>query len=108
MARNTGRREFLVGAGVAGVAGLAGCIGGDGGGGGGDGPDMLVVIGYPESGIQLFRDYYSMAGGDRDVLVPDGLRDGEMPGQVGNDMANVVGTAPAAGGPAVAPACTHP
>jgi ABC-type branched-subunit amino acid transport system substrate-binding protein len=31
--------------------------------------------------------------------VPDGLRDGALPAQVGNDMANVVGTAPAAGGP---------
>jgi ABC-type branched-subunit amino acid transport system substrate-binding protein len=100
MTRNTGRREFLVGAGVTGVAGLAGCIGGGGGGGGGgDGPDMLVVIGYPQSGIQLFRDYYSMASGEQDILVPDGLRDGAMPGQVGNDMENVIGTAPAAGGP---------
>ena len=111
MVRDIGRREFLVGTGTAGTVGLAGCIGGDGGSGngggdggdGGDGgtggPDMLVVIGYPESGIQLFRDYYSMASGEHDILVPDGLRDGAMPGQVGNDMANVIGTAPAAGGP---------
>ncbi|MFD1634114.1 ABC transporter substrate-binding protein [Haloplanus ruber] len=111
MVRDIGRREFLVGAGTAGTLGLAGCIGGggdggDGGDGGGDGedsgdggPEMLIVIGYPESGIQLFRDYYSMSSGDHDILVPDGLRDGAMPGQVGNDMANVVGTAPAAGGP---------
>jgi ABC-type branched-subunit amino acid transport system substrate-binding protein len=108
MVRDIGRREFLVGTGTAGAVGLAGCIGGgggsgngggDGGDGGTGGPDMLVVIGYPESGIQLFRDYYSMADGERDVLVPDGLRDGAMPGQVGNDMANVIGTAPAAGGP---------
>ncbi|GAB6861340.1 ABC transporter substrate-binding protein [Haloplanus litoreus] len=111
MVHDIGRREFLVGTGTAGTVGLAGCIGGDGGGGGdggdgsgggdgGDGsPEMLVVIGYPESGIQLFRNYYSMASGERDVLVPDGLRDGAMPGQVGNDMANVIGTAPAAGGP---------
>ena len=97
MGRDTNRREFLVGAGATGVAGLAGCIGG--GGGGGETPDTLVVIGYPESGIQLFRDYYSMSSGEQDVLVPDGLRDGAMPGQVGNDMENVVGTAPAAGGP---------
>jgi len=98
MVRDIERRELLVGAGTAGAVGLAGCIGG-GGGGGGDEPEMLVVIGYPESGIQLFRDYYSMAGGEHDILVPDGLRDGAMPGQVGNDMANVIGTAPAAGGP---------
>ncbi|WP_251330523.1 ABC transporter substrate-binding protein [Haloplanus pelagicus] len=102
MVRDIGRRAFLVGAGTAGTVGLAGCIGsnGNGGGDGGDGgPDMLVVIGYPESGIQLFRDYYSMSSGEQDILVPDGLRDGAMPGQVGNDMANVIGTAPAAGGP---------
>jgi len=111
MVRDIGRREFLIGTGTAGAVGLAGCIGGGGGSGGnggnggngGDGgtggPDMLVVIGYPESGIQLFRDYYSMSSGEHDILVPDGLRDGAMPGQVGNDMANVIGTAPAAGGP---------
>jgi len=107
MVRDIGRREFLIGTGTAGTVGLAGCIGGggngSGGGDGGDGgdgdPEMLVVIGYPESGIQLFRDYYSMSDGQHDILVPDGLRDGAMPGQVGNDMANVIGTAPAAGGP---------
>ena len=101
MVRDIGRREFLIGTGTAGTVGLAGCIGGggDGGDGGDGGPDMLVVIGYPESGIQLFRDYYSMTDGEHDILVPDGLRDGAMPGQVGNDMANVIGTAPAAGGP---------
>jgi len=114
-------------AGAIGASGLAGCLGSpddsgsdstdtetdsggggddgmtetDSGGGGssGDGPDGLVVIGYPESGIQLFRDYYSASDGSEEILVPDGLRDGSMPGQVGNDMANVTGTAPAAGGP---------
>ncbi|MFC6824791.1 ABC transporter substrate-binding protein [Halopelagius fulvigenes] len=109
MARDIVRRDFLkrVGAaGAVGAAGLSGCIGspggsggGGGGGGSGDGPNGLVVIGYPESGIQLFRDYYSASDGDEKILVPDGLRDGAMPGQVGNDMANVTGTAPAAGGP---------
>ena len=114
-------------AGVAGVTGLAGCAGSGGSGGSGEsggsggsgesggsggsgeststtsggmsGPEMLVVIGYPESGIQLFRDFYSMGSEEMDVIVPDGLRDGAMPGQVGNDMSNVTGTAPAAGGP---------
>jgi ABC-type branched-subunit amino acid transport system substrate-binding protein len=61
--------------------------------------NLLVVIGYPESGIQLFRDYYSMASGEENILVPDGLREGSLPGDVGNDMNNVLGTAPAAGGP---------
>ncbi|WP_318569249.1 ABC transporter substrate-binding protein [Salinigranum marinum] len=125
MVRDIDRRKFLKGAGVAGVAGLAGCIGGgDGGSGGGSeatetessdgsetesggstggggmsGPDGLVVIGYPESGIQLFRDYYSQTDGSQSILIPDGLRDGALPAQVGNPMENVTGTAPAAGGP---------
>ncbi|KTG08592.1 branched-chain amino acid ABC transporter substrate-binding protein [Haloprofundus marisrubri] len=121
MTRGIQRRNFLKAVGVTGAVGLAGCVQGPGddggnggngggngsgngstgggGGGGGDGPDSLVVIGYPESGIQLFRDYYSASDGSESILVPDGLRDGTMPGQVGNDMANVTGTAPAAGGP---------
>ena len=67
---------------------------------GGDGSlDVLVVIGYPQDGIQLFRDYYSQSDGSEQILIPDGLRDPALPGQVGNDMANVTGTAPAAGGP---------
>ena len=101
MARDIIRREFIkrVGAaGAIGTAGLAGCIGNSGSGGGG-GPDGLVVIGYPESGIQLFRDYYSSSDGNEEILVSDGLQDAAMPGQVGNDMQNVTGTAPAAGGP---------
>jgi len=124
MARDIERRAFLKRAGAAGVlgtVGLSGCVGGGGGGGEGEsggsdstategggstgtpsgssGPEGVVVIGYPESGIQLFRDYYSQSDGSEEILVPDGLRDGAMPGQVGNEMANVTGTAPAAGGP---------
>ncbi|MEF8842973.1 MAG: ABC transporter substrate-binding protein [Haloarculaceae archaeon] len=72
---------------------------GDGGDGGDGGPDVLVIIGYPQDGIQLFRDYYSQSDGSEEILIPDGLRDGALPGQVGNDMENVTGTAPAAGGP---------
>ncbi|WP_049907692.1 ABC transporter substrate-binding protein [Haloferax elongans] len=99
MVRDIVRRDFLKGVGAAGAAGLTGLSGCIGGGGGGGGPDGLVVIGYPESGIQLFRDYYSASDGSEEILVPDGLRSGSMPGQVGNDMENVTGTAPAAGGP---------
>ena len=100
MARDIIRRDFIkrVGAaGAIGASGLAGCIGSSGGGGGG--PGGLIVIGYPESGIQLFRDYYSASDGSEEILVSDGLQDSAMPGQVGNDMENVTGTAPAAGGP---------
>jgi ABC-type branched-subunit amino acid transport system substrate-binding protein len=60
---------------------------------------MLTVVGYPEDGIQLFRDFYSSYSDDVNILIPDGLRDGDLPGQVGNDMSNITGTAPAAGGP---------
>jgi len=74
MSRDVDRRTFVKAAGVAGVTGLAGCAGSGGSGGGGSGPGMLVVIGYPESGIQLFRDFYSTGSSDIDVVVPDGLR----------------------------------
>jgi ABC-type branched-subunit amino acid transport system substrate-binding protein len=63
-------------------------------------PDGLLVIGYPESGNQLFRDYYSNYGRDTTILVTDGLRDPELPGNVGQSMTNVIGTAPLAAGPA--------
>ncbi|MDY6775718.1 MAG: ABC transporter substrate-binding protein [Halobacteria archaeon] len=129
MARDTDRRKFLKGIGAAGVAGLAGCTsggngnggggedtqdaGGDGGGqnettddtgdtgdGGGDGgPDVLNIIGYPQSGIQIFKDFYTNFEGSAEIIVPDGLRDGELPQRVGADMSNVTGTAPGAAGP---------
>jgi len=104
------RRRFVQATGAAGVAALAGCSTGGGGSegttagesgsSGGDGPEAVIVIGYPEDGTQLFRDYYGVSDGSEEILIPDGLRDGALPAQVGNDMANVTGTAPAAGGPA--------
>ena len=102
MSRDVRRRDIVKGMGIAGVSfGLAGCTGNGNGNGGGDGgPDGLFIVGYPEDGQQLFRDYYSTSDGSEDILIPDGMRDGALPGQVGNDMSNVIGTAPAAGGPA--------
>jgi ABC-type branched-subunit amino acid transport system substrate-binding protein len=65
-----------------------------------DDPDMLMVVGYPESGVQIFRDFYSDYSQDAaDVIVPDGLRAKSLPGDVGNSMRNVWGTAPKAAGP---------
>ncbi len=116
------RRAYLKGLGVAGIAGLAGCTGGGGGDGGEDDtttttatteeadseqttmaesyPDVLSVIGYPASGIQIFRDFYNQWGDvDIDILVPDGLQQGDLPDQVGNPMENVTGTVPQAVGP---------
>lgn len=117
MVSDTTRRRLLKGIGGTGIAGLAGCIGNpteeedpteeqtteegtqeNGGNQGSNAPDVLNVIGYPQSGIQLFRDYYSM-NQDVDIIVPDGLLDGDLPEQVGNDMQNVTGTAPSAAGP---------
>ncbi|MFC6794104.1 ABC transporter substrate-binding protein [Halobaculum halobium] len=64
-----------------------------------DSPSMLVVIGYPASGIQIFRDFYANYNNDTDVLVTDGLVDPTLPDEVGNDMANVFATTPQATGP---------
>ena len=64
-----------------------------------DDPDTLVVIGYPASGVQLFRDYYADFDSGEDIIVTDGLIDNDLPDDVDNDMANVTGTAPKASGP---------
>ncbi|MFB6185196.1 MAG: ABC transporter substrate-binding protein [Haloarculaceae archaeon] len=63
-------------------------------------PDMLVVIGYPVSGKQIFRDYYAEYSG-HDIMVTDGLKENSLPNDVGNDMQNVIGTAPLSAGPQV-------
>ncbi|WP_232701211.1 ABC transporter substrate-binding protein [Halobacterium wangiae] len=62
-------------------------------------PDTLVVIGYPESGIQLFRDFYADFDSDVPIMVTDGLRSASLPADVGNSLDNVTGTAPLAAGP---------
>lgn len=64
-----------------------------------DNPDVLVVIGYPESGIQLFSDFYSDFDTDVPILVTDGMRSASLPADVGNPLDNVTGTAPLAAGP---------
>ncbi|RXK50239.1 ABC transporter substrate-binding protein [Halorientalis pallida] len=67
----------------------------------GDDPDVLVVVGYPGSGVTIFRDYYNDYGADRDILVSDGLQSADLPGNVGRSMRNVTGTAPLGEGPGV-------
>jgi ABC-type branched-subunit amino acid transport system substrate-binding protein len=62
-------------------------------------PGVVVIIGYPESGKQLFSDFYSDFDTDIPILVTDGLRSADLPSQVGNPMSNVHGTAPLAAGP---------
>jgi ABC-type branched-subunit amino acid transport system substrate-binding protein len=63
-------------------------------------PDLLVIIGYPASGIQIFRDFYAdFSDSGVEILVTDGLKDPALPDEVGNEMSNVTGTAPLASGP---------
>ena len=106
------RRNVLRGlgaAGTAGLVGLAGCTTEQADGGDGtdtetttqadSGPDVVIVIGYPESGVQLFKDYYSDFANGTQFLVTDGLKAEDLPADVGNSMENVRGTAPAAAGP---------
>ena len=62
-------------------------------------PDSVMVVAFPASGIQLFTDYYNDFAGDETVIVPDGLIDDDLPDEVDNDFANVVGTSPASAGP---------
>ncbi|MFB6135080.1 MAG: ABC transporter substrate-binding protein [Halanaeroarchaeum sp.] len=66
----------------------------------GNDPDTLAVIGYPVSGVQIFRDYYADYSADRDILITDGLKDNTLPEKVGHDMSNVGGSSPLAAGPA--------
>ena len=66
----------------------------------GDDPDLLYVVGYPDSGEQIFRDFYeNFDADDTVVMVADGMQSNSLPGDVDNPMENVIGTAPAAIGP---------
>ena len=65
-----------------------------------DDPDLLYVVGYPDSGEQIFRDFYeNFDADDTVVMVADGMQSNSLPGDVDNPMSNVIGTAPAAVGP---------
>ena len=62
-------------------------------------PDAILIIGYPESGVQILRDFYADHDSSVDILVTDGLYDPDLPGKVGNDLSNVTGTSPMPAGP---------
>ena len=65
-----------------------------------DDADLLYVVGYPDSGEQIFRDFYEdFDAEDYTVIVADGMQSNALPGDVDNPMTNVLGTAPAAVGP---------
>ena len=67
-----------------------------------DDPDVLMIVGYPASGVQIFRDFYAdYDPGQTDILVPDGLKDEALPGDVGEPLSNVMGTAPLSTGPGI-------
>ncbi|WP_254864047.1 ABC transporter substrate-binding protein [Halovivax gelatinilyticus] len=63
-----------------------------------DGPDVVVLIGYTDSGAQLLRDVHA-ANPDVAVLVTDGMRDTRLPERVEHSIDHVRGTAPVSGGP---------
>ena len=65
-----------------------------------DDPDLFVAITYPQSGAQLFRDYYADFDTDRPIMLTDGTKSPTLPDEVGQDMSNAIGTFPAADGPA--------
>jgi ABC-type branched-subunit amino acid transport system substrate-binding protein len=63
-------------------------------------PDTMLIVGYPEEGVRIFRDFYSNFDRvDMPILVSDGLQDESLPGNVGSEMTNVSGTAPIGEGP---------
>ena len=64
-----------------------------------DDPDLFVVITYPQSGTQLFRDYYADFDTGRPIMLTDGTKAPTLPDEVGRDMSNAIGTMPAADGP---------
>ncbi len=65
----------------------------------GDEPELLMIVGYPDSGEQIFRDFYADFDDGTTIMVPDGLQSNDLPGDVDNPMENVLGTAPSAVGP---------
>jgi len=64
-----------------------------------DDPDLFVAITYPQSGTQLFRDYYADFDTGRPIMLTDGAKSPTLPDEVGQDMSNAIGTMPAADGP---------
>lgn len=60
-----------------------------------DDPDVLFIVAFPEEGVPLFSDLFDNFDTDAfDILVPDGLRDEGLPGNVGADFSGITGTAP--------------
>ncbi|MFB6311950.1 MAG: ABC transporter substrate-binding protein [Salinirussus sp.] len=64
-----------------------------------DDPDTMLIVGYPDSGVRILRDFYNNFDADMPLLVPDGLQSADLPGNVGRSLSNVQGTAPTGEGP---------
>jgi ABC-type branched-subunit amino acid transport system substrate-binding protein len=111
MRRLLSRRSALRGAAITVGTGLAGCSSSSGDGqtttagpttetATGPSPDVVAVIAYMASGVQIFENYYAIrSGDDEEIVIPDGLKNNALPEQVGKPLANVTGTAPAGAGP---------
>ncbi|PSQ43521.1 ABC transporter substrate-binding protein [Halobacteriales archaeon SW_7_68_16] len=66
----------------------------------GDDPDVMMIVGYPASGQTILRNFYADYSADEyDIIVPDGMKSGSLPDQVGQSLSNVTGTAPLSVGP---------
>lgn len=63
-------------------------------------PDLFVMITYPQTGIQMFRDYYADFDTGRPIMLTDGTKSPTIPDEVGQSIDNAIGTFPAAAGPA--------
>ncbi|WP_081661516.1 ABC transporter substrate-binding protein [Halopiger djelfimassiliensis] len=64
-----------------------------------DDPDILFLVSYVESGVDLLREYYADHENGEDVFVTDGLQGETVPDKVGQPLSNVFGTAPSSSGP---------
>ncbi|WP_323171065.1 ABC transporter substrate-binding protein [Natrialba sp. PRR66] len=64
-----------------------------------DEPDILFLVSYAESGVDLLTEYYENHQGTETVLVSDGLQDEAIPRGVDAPLSNVYGTAPVSSGP---------
>ncbi|OLZ39606.1 ABC transporter substrate-binding protein [Natrinema saccharevitans] len=62
-----------------------------------DDPELLVVIGYPQTGGQVLTDLGRDA--EEDILVTDGLQDSELQDEVDYSLDGIRGTAPLVAGP---------
>lgn len=58
-------------------------------------PDTLFIVAFSEEGVGIFTDYFEeFDRPDMPILVPDGLQDPDLPGNVGFSFENVTGTGP--------------